>query len=222
MVCACAAVSEPTADAILAARRGRAASSSSAMSDPSCGTRAALRSPRSASRIRSTAGRAGSSSRSQHRSAALRCSRSGAALLAVPALGGAGGGRALLAHRHPDPSGVRPVARLSRRYPSARGDQPAAPGTSASVRRLRGSAMPDALPRERLFVGWLRCRRLRRAHCCMQNEIGACMDVGCLARLACPIGTAWRYQPEHARFHMHAFLKARIDRKERPVNTLAR
>ena len=43
----------------------------------------------------------------------------------------------------------------------------------------------------------------------VQYEKGSCNDVGCLARLACPVGAAWRYRPEHARFHMAAFLRAR-------------
>ena len=34
----------------------------------------------------------------------------------------------------------------------------------------------------------------------------ACMDIGCLARHACPIGRDYRYTPEQARFHMQAFL----------------
>jgi hypothetical protein len=53
----------------------------------------------------------------------------------------------------------------------------------------------------------------------VQNETGSCMDVGCLARLACPVGTAWRYRPEHARFHMHAFVKARMRSKRKPSLT---
>lgn len=47
----------------------------------------------------------------------------------------------------------------------------------------------------------------------VQNESGSCMDVGCLARLACPVGAAWRYRPDHARFHMRAFVKARMRAK---------
>jgi hypothetical protein len=47
----------------------------------------------------------------------------------------------------------------------------------------------------------------------LQNEPGSCSDVGCLARLACPVGAAWRYHPEHARFHMRAFVKARMRAK---------
>lgn len=37
------------------------------------------------------------------------------------------------------------------------------------------------------------------------KEDNACRTLGCLARLACPIGVNWRYQPEHAVFHMDAF-----------------
>ncbi len=33
-----------------------------------------------------------------------------------------------------------------------------------------------------------------------------CMDTGCLARQACPVGSGYRYQPEHAHFHMQAFV----------------
>ncbi len=44
----------------------------------------------------------------------------------------------------------------------------------------------------------------------MQYEAGACQDVGCLTRLACPVGVAWRYRPDHARFHMSAFVRARL------------
>jgi hypothetical protein len=32
-----------------------------------------------------------------------------------------------------------------------------------------------------------------------------CMQNGCLARRACPVGAAQRYSPEHAAFHMQAF-----------------
>jgi hypothetical protein len=53
----------------------------------------------------------------------------------------------------------------------------------------------------------------------VQNESGSCSEVGCLARLACPVGTAWRYRPEHARFHMRAFVKARMRPKVNPSLT---
>lgn len=44
----------------------------------------------------------------------------------------------------------------------------------------------------------------------------ACFQRGCLARIACPVGAAWRYEPEHAAFHMHAFVTARLaDRESR-------
>ena len=35
----------------------------------------------------------------------------------------------------------------------------------------------------------------------------ACMDIGCLARHACPVGRDYCYAPEQARFHMQAFLR---------------
>jgi len=35
----------------------------------------------------------------------------------------------------------------------------------------------------------------------------ACMDIGCLARHACPVGREYRYTPAQARFHMSSFLK---------------
>src|SRR5262245_16824725 len=53
----------------------------------------------------------------------------------------------------------------------------------------------------------------------LQNESGSCSQIGCLARLACPVGTAWRYHPEHARFHMRAFVKARMRLKVNPSLT---
>jgi epoxyqueuosine reductase QueG len=36
----------------------------------------------------------------------------------------------------------------------------------------------------------------------------ACMDGGCLARRACPVGAAHRYAPAQASFHMQAFLRS--------------
>ena len=36
-----------------------------------------------------------------------------------------------------------------------------------------------------------------------------CMEGGCLARRACPVGVGQRYQPAHAAFHMQAFLARR-------------
>ena len=35
-----------------------------------------------------------------------------------------------------------------------------------------------------------------------------CLDLGCRARRACPVGRALQYRPAQARFHMAAFLKA--------------
>jgi hypothetical protein len=48
-----------------------------------------------------------------------------------------------------------------------------------------------------------------------QQSTAACSNVGCLARLACPVGAAWRYRPDHARFHMAAFVTARLRARER-------
>ncbi len=35
-----------------------------------------------------------------------------------------------------------------------------------------------------------------------------CLDLGCRARRACPIGREFHYSPQQARFHMSAFVKA--------------
>lgn len=42
------------------------------------------------------------------------------------------------------------------------------------------------------------------------NPEPACMDRGCLARHACPIGRDYRYAPAQARFHMRAFLREHL------------
>lgn len=53
-------------------------------------------------------------------------------------------------------------------------------------------------------------------HHCVDHVISsrqddqACFQRGCLARIACPVGAAWRYEPEHATFHMDAFVTARL------------
>ena len=41
-------------------------------------------------------------------------------------------------------------------------------------------------------------------------EPNACMDGGCLARRACPIGVRYQYAKPQAQFHMQAFAKARL------------
>jgi ferredoxin len=38
---------------------------------------------------------------------------------------------------------------------------------------------------------------------------GECMEGGCLARRACPVGTQYRYGADQMRFHMAAFRRAR-------------
>lgn len=43
-----------------------------------------------------------------------------------------------------------------------------------------------------------------------QHDPAGCASVGCLARLACPVGADWRYRSDHARFHMAAFVSARL------------
>ena len=43
-----------------------------------------------------------------------------------------------------------------------------------------------------------------------KNDAEGCFQRGCQARLACPVGAAWRYDPEHAAFHMEAFVAARL------------
>jgi hypothetical protein len=48
-----------------------------------------------------------------------------------------------------------------------------------------------------------------------QHDSSSCSEVGCLARLACPVGDTWRYRADHARFHMTAFLQARLRARER-------
>jgi ferredoxin-like protein FixX len=50
------------------------------------------------------------------------------------------------------------------------------------------------------------------AACGMHVNAGdnACMDGGCLARLACPIGVQYQYAKPQAQFHMKAFAKARM------------
>ncbi len=40
-------------------------------------------------------------------------------------------------------------------------------------------------------------------------EGAMCMEEGCRARDACPVGRAYRYPPEQVRFHMKAFRRAR-------------
>ncbi len=43
----------------------------------------------------------------------------------------------------------------------------------------------------------------------------SCLDQGCAARLACPEGLQFRYQPEHARFHITAFYSSIAAQKNR-------
>lgn len=53
-----------------------------------------------------------------------------------------------------------------------------------------------------------------RANLCMDylvNEVTSdCRELGCAARRACPVGKVFTYKPEHAKFHMDAFVKSRL------------
>jgi ferredoxin len=44
----------------------------------------------------------------------------------------------------------------------------------------------------------------------VSDTTSACRELGCEARRACPVGKAFTYQPEHAKFHMDAFVKNRL------------
>ena len=41
------------------------------------------------------------------------------------------------------------------------------------------------------------------------------VTMGCEARLACPVGADYRYDPAAAAFHMGAFLRARLGQNKR-------
>ena len=43
-----------------------------------------------------------------------------------------------------------------------------------------------------------------------EHSDGECMQRGCLARRACPVGTKYSYAPEQAQFHMRAFLRNQL------------
>lgn len=42
------------------------------------------------------------------------------------------------------------------------------------------------------------------------NIDSECMDVGCIARRACPIGQKFAYHKEHGHFHMDRFLRSKL------------
>jgi len=42
------------------------------------------------------------------------------------------------------------------------------------------------------------------------NVDSDCMDLGCMARRACPVGEKFSYKPEHGQFHMDRFLRSRL------------
>ena len=51
-----------------------------------------------------------------------------------------------------------------------------------------------------------------RARPCLDHLAGTprpdCVEAGCAARRACPVGKPFQYEPGHARFHMEAFIRA--------------
>ncbi len=51
-------------------------------------------------------------------------------------------------------------------------------------------------------------------HTCMNylhsNPASDCVSLGCAARRACPVSTHNHYLPEHAQFHMNAFMRQKI------------
>lgn len=51
-----------------------------------------------------------------------------------------------------------------------------------------------------------------RVDLCMEyladDDRSSCRELGCEARRACPVGKAFTYVPDHAKFHMEAFVKS--------------
>ena len=141
------------------------------------------------------------------RARALSVRRSAA--LAVPALGEARRADACLAARPADPSGRRPVARLSRRArlrrarSRSRRSRAATSPCETCVARPCLSACPVGA-----FTGAGYDVAACAAH--LGRPAGrACMEGGCLARRACPVGAERAQEPREAAFHMRAFLAAR-------------
>ena len=44
----------------------------------------------------------------------------------------------------------------------------------------------------------------------VNDTTSGCRELGCAARRACPVGKVFTYEPEHAKFHMEAFVKSRL------------
>ena len=68
-----------------------------------------------------------------------------------------------------------------------------------------------ACPVDALEPGSYRVARCR-THLADAGSTAPCFEAACLARAACPIGTAYRYIPAHARFHTEAFAGAGTQR----------
>ena len=130
------------------------------------------------------------------------------AVLAVPAMGAALGAGASLADRSPDPSALRTLAQLPRSARVSGGARCSRTrGGAKSVRLLPRTLVLEYMPRRRVLGGGYDV-----AACAghLKGADGAdCMDGGCRARRACPVGAAYVYGPDQASFTMRAFLRAR-------------
>ena len=131
-----------------------------------------------------------------------------AALLALPTLGDARRAGCAFAARHPDPSRVRALARLSRSAPLRRGDRATgARGCPQPLRKLPGPALPDRLSGRRLHRNGLPGRGLRGAY------LGARRSLVHGGRLPGARRMPGRPQlplcSRAIRFHMRAFRRAR-------------
>ncbi len=47
-----------------------------------------------------------------------------------------------------------------------------------------------------------------------ENPKSTCLQIGCLARHACPVGQEYAYTPQHAQFHMQAFTKTSLNKDQ--------
>ncbi len=115
---------------------------------------------------------------------------------------------------HPSPLGllIHPRYGLSHSYRGALAFSSmlefAPSATEATpLRHLRRASVPGGVSRRRFLPRRLRRRALRRLS--RTGDGAACVQGGCLARQACPVGREHVQAPEQARFHISAFLAAR-------------
>jgi NAD-dependent dihydropyrimidine dehydrogenase PreA subunit len=86
--------------------------------------------------------------------------------------------------------------------PACGRQEPASPCAACVARPCLSTCPVEAFDGQGYDVA--RCTALLRA-----QPDAPCNTVGCAARRACPHGAVHRYRPEHARFHMRAFVRAR-------------